>query len=721
MASHGGIAIGRVEYQRQERASRAVRLAPRPEFLVGREGLLAELDDLLAGGDSPWPRVAALHGLGGAGKTSVAVEYAHRHLAEVGVAWQFAAEDAAVLAAEFGELAAQLGVPNLDGRDPVASVHGALAASAEPWLLVFDNAPDRGSVARFLPPAGKGWVLITSQSAVWPRGRAVEVAVLDAEVSAGFLVRRAGDGDERAARDLAQELGGLPLALAQAAAYIHVTGTSLAGYLAVFRDRRADLLARGEAPGHPATVAATLGLAVSQLEVEAPAAAGLLRLLACLAPEPVPLGLLLSDAQIADELDLRVAVVLRSLLGDPVAAWDAVAALRRYSLVTPAGDGMVLVHRLVQTITLAQAPMDMAAHWEDAAAVLVEAAIPEDTGRPATWPVIAMLLPHARAVLGLTSYGMWQLAQYLSDSGSSPAALDLFRLIAEAHAEDDAYGPEHPATLAARANLIMCIKHVGNVAEARDLYAVLLPYFDRVFGPEDLETLIVRNVFAAITGEAGDAAGARDQYAALVNFEERVLGAEHRETLTNRANLAAWTGEAGNAAAARDQYAALLPIYERVLGPEYPDSLAILANIAYWTGMAGDWAGARDQLAALLPIRERDLGPEHPDTLHTRGDLADWTGRAGDAGGARDQYAALLPIYERVLGPEHPDTLAILAKLAYWTGMAGDWAGARDQLAALLPIRERALGPEHPDTLHTRGDLADWTVTPRPVSSTGSC
>ena len=87
-----------------------VRLAPRPVFLAGREGLLAELDARLAGGPGrPGPRVAVLYGLGGAGKTSVAVEYAHRHLAEVGVCWQLPAEDRDVLAAEFGVLAAQLG------------------------------------------------------------------------------------------------------------------------------------------------------------------------------------------------------------------------------------------------------------------------------------------------------------------------------------------------------------------------------------------------------------------------------------------------------------------------------------------------------------------------------------------------------------------------------------------------------------------------------------
>jgi hypothetical protein len=143
-------------------AGLVLRLAPRPVFLAGREELLAVLDARLGGDGGARPRVVALCGLGGAGKTSVAVEYAHRQLGEVGVAWQLPAEDSAVLAAGFGELAAQLGAG--DGGDPVALVHGVLAASPAPWLLVFDNAPDRASVAPFVPPAGRGRVLITSRN-----------------------------------------------------------------------------------------------------------------------------------------------------------------------------------------------------------------------------------------------------------------------------------------------------------------------------------------------------------------------------------------------------------------------------------------------------------------------------------------------------------------------------------------------------------------------------
>ena len=147
-----------------------------------------------------------------------------------------------------------------------------------------------------------GRVLITTQNQHWPRGQAVEVQVLDLEVAAGFLVSRTGDPDRAAAGQLAAELGGLPLALEQAAAYMQATETALAGYLPLFQGPAGRLLARGEAAGHPADVAATLGLAVSRLTVDVPATAGLLRLLAFLAPEPVPLVLLLAGEQAAGRI-----------------------------------------------------------------------------------------------------------------------------------------------------------------------------------------------------------------------------------------------------------------------------------------------------------------------------------------------------------------------------------------------------------------------------------
>jgi hypothetical protein len=184
------------------------------------------------------------------------------------------------------------------------------------------------------------------------------------------------------------------------------------------------------------------------------------------------------------------------------------------------------------------------AHWQRAAAALVEAAMTADPKARAAWPTYSTLLPHARDALELTADGMRQLARYLGESGDYRAARDQWRLIADAHTAADAYGPDHPRTLAARREL------------------------------------------ARWTGEAGDAAGARDELAALLPVTERVHGAGHPDTLAVRHDHAHWTGEAGDAAGARDQFAALLPVTERVLGPDHPRTQTTRANLAHWTERA---------------------------------------------------------------------------------------------------------------------------------------
>ena len=684
----------------------AVRLAPRPVYLAGREELLAGLDTRLAGRHAAGPAVVVLCGMGGAGKTSVAVEYAYRQADRCSVVWQLPAEDPAGLVAGFAELAAQLGAEV--GGDPVGRVHAVLARRDD-WLLVFDNVRGPAAVAGLVQPADGGRVVITSQFGSWPGRQVLEVPVLDPAVAAGFLLDRAGaagDAEQAAALELAGELGGLPLALEQAGAYMQASGRSIAGYLGLFRARRAELLDRGDPAGYDKRVATTWALAFAELGGEGPAA-GLLRLVACCAAEDIPLDLLLRPDLAAEDFDAVVGPVLVPLLDDDLARDEAVAGLRRFSLISAPRGGMVSVHRLVQAITLDQLTAAEVAAWRRAAAVVIGAALPGNPRDPGSWPVFAALLPHAQAALAPVGKGLAKLARYLGESGSYTAALAVQRQVLRAR--EEALGAEHPATLTARAFLADWTGRVGDAAGARDQFAALVPVSERVSGAEHPATLSARGGLAFWTGEAGDVAGARDQFAALVPVRERVSGAEHPATLIARTGLAFWTGQAGDVAGARDQFAALVPVLERVSGAEHPDTLTARDNLAYCKGEAGDPVGARDQVAALVPVRERVSGAEHPDTLHDRANLAYYTGAAGDTAKARDQFAALVPIRERVLGAQHPETLTARADLASWTGAAGDAAGARDQFAALVPVSERVSGAEHPNTVAARVGLAFWT------------
>jgi hypothetical protein len=682
-----------------------VRLPPWPVSLVGREGLLADINSRLRSANGPGPRILALHGLGGAGKTSVAVEYAHRHLSEVGVAWLFPAGNPTALTAGFGELAGQLRPrEGVEHEDRVALVHSALADYGPGWLLVFDNAPDKESVERFIPPAGGGRVLITSRNALWPRRQAVEVPVLGREVAAEFLTSQTGDSDEQAAAALADEVGGLPLALEQAAAYMQAVGESLTGYLALFRRRRSDLLRRGKPSGYGGTVATAWDLAFKQLEQSAPEAVGLLRLLAFCAPEAVPLRLLLQrQPGITERLSPQVAEVLVPLLEDELAADDAIAALRRYSLVRPAEDGAVSVHRLVQAVTDDQIPAELAGQWPRAAAALIEAAIPTGSRKRDRWRDFAALLPHAEKALARGSSGIERIAGYLGNSGSYAAARDLQQTVLAAR--EQTLNPKHPDILIARHNLAHWAGQAGDPAGARDRGWALLPLIAWALGAEHPGTLAVRADIAHWTRKARRR-GSPDR--------------ERPDTLPARADRPrrGRQGEGPRRAAA--QYDKLLPVLERIRGREHLDTLAARADLAWSTGEAGSPFEARDRFAALLPVVERVLGSEDPLTLGVHAGLARWTGSkrgVGDAASARDQFAALLPVYERVLGPGHPETLYIRHSVARWTGQAGDPARARDLYAVLLFERQRILGPNHPDTNAARKLLDYWTEQADPEAN----
>ncbi len=501
-------------------ASQAVRLLARPAYLAGREELLADLDARLTPARAAGPRVIALCGLGGTGKTSVALEYTYLDLDGLGIAWQLAAENPTALAAGFGDLAAQLGARDrLAAGDPVAQVHGVLAARPGDWLLIFDNAPGPAALQAVLPPKGRGRVIITSQNPHWPGDQAMEVPVLSRDVAADFLQTRTGSADQDAARELAGELGGLPLALEQSVAYMQAAGRSIAGYLAMFLQRRADLLARGEIAGHDKQVSTTFALAFDQLR-QTSQAIGLLRLLACCAPEQIPLHLLLQPRpELAESLAPQVAPLLLPLLEDPLAADGAVAALRRYSLISRPVAGSVSVHRLVQAVTLAQLPAHQVQAWRQAARSLTGAALPADTQQPGTWPVWAALVPHVQATHPADSDPMTRAARFLGMSGNYTAARVLQQQIADAR--EQVLGAEHPDTLTACADLGYWTGRAGDPAAARDHFAALLPVRDRVSGAEHLDTLAARANLAGWTGRAGDSGrGPRPVRGTAADFRE---------------------------------------------------------------------------------------------------------------------------------------------------------------------------------------------------------
>jgi hypothetical protein len=634
-----------------------IRLAARPEYMVGRQLLLAELHRRLTEPETS-PRLVALHGLGGVGKTSTALEYAYRHQEEYRLIWQLSAENPATLSAGFTELAEILGVRNSgseDRTDPVLQVHSALATREGRWLLILDNATDPASVRAVLPPLGNGHIVITTRYAYWPAPNALPISVLERFDSVSFLMGRTRDSDQIAADSLADLLGDLPLALEQAGAYIVATSCGLVGYIELFHEFRSELLERGWLSNYDASVATTWLMAFDELNETAPNAITLLRLLAIFAVYPVPLDpLLLPRQDLNSELNTGVAEQVQRLMANQISVNDAVVELGRYSLASQPMRGAIAIHRLVRAVTIDRIPDGQLADWRKVAAALLREVLPADPKRPDTWPIYQRLIPQALAILPATD--MHRIVTFLIGIGN----YDTARVVQE-HICDDVIqrvGRNSSEVAVEFATFFYIVGEAGNPAEARDGFAGLLNGC-RDRAPDDPFILLLRSNVARWTGAAGDPATACDIYADLLPIMERVFGPTHPRTLTAKYNYAAWIADAGDPVKSRDLYITLLPAYEEKFGLTHPETLGVQANLAFITGMAGDPQRACELYADLIPVMETILGPAHPKTLVDRTNLAYITAQVGDLASAYDQLANVYTTLKRVRGSEHPDTINI--------------------------------------------------------------
>jgi hypothetical protein len=265
----------------------------RNPVFTGRSEVLEELAASLGRGTAT-AITQAIAGLGGVGKTSLAVEYAYRQQAAFDVVWWVRAEEPAPLLGDFIALAGALALPERSQADPavvVAAVRHWLAGHGR-WLLVFDNAIRPEDLTPLVPQGGGGQVLVTSRWAAWGEwATPLHLNVMSREEAVAFLCKRSGTEDEHAAAALAEVLGDLPLALAEAAAYIEQTQVGLDEYLELVRGRTVELSGLTHPAGAQRRVATVWSLSLQQVRVEAPAAEALLDLCAFLAPEDVPRNL----------------------------------------------------------------------------------------------------------------------------------------------------------------------------------------------------------------------------------------------------------------------------------------------------------------------------------------------------------------------------------------------------------------------------------------------
>ncbi len=688
--------------------------AMRTRYFTGRDDLLARLRQQLIERHR-----AALSGLGGVGKTQTAIAYAVRHRAEYpdGVLW-VTAETMSGLTSGFVEIAATLRLPAADSNDHDQVVTSVLAwlNRTDRWLLILDNVDDRREVQPFVPARGRGDLLITSRESVFPElgiPRALELRDLDGNEAVAFLLARTGrddadSTDRAAAAELAGELGNLPLALEQAAAYIAETNVAFAAYLSAFRKRRVTLLEKASGLTAHDTVAVTWAANFEAVEQVSPAAADVLRIGALLAPDAIPFELFFDGAQalggsiaeaLADPDDLAMAEVLRPLARYSLIRSDA--TLRTFS-----------VHRLVQEIVwTAVAEAERRTYIERAVCAL-DAAFPEVEF--STWLQCDRLVPHVIAVarwVALCAVHSDAVGRILNQTGFYLRERGRYKeaepLCEQAVAiREGMLGPEHIDVATSLNGLANVYSDQGRYVEAQARYERALAIREGALGPDHPEVALSLNGLANVYWYQGRHADAKPLLEGALAIRERALGPDHLDVAVTLNGLANVYWYQGRYAEAQSLYERALAIRERTLGPDHPDVAVSVNNLAgvYW--YQGRYAEAQSLYERALAIRERALGPEHPDVALGLNNLASVYSNQGRHADAKPLLERALAIRERTLGPDHPHVAMILKNLADVYCYQGRYAEAQPLQERALMISERALGPNHPDVAFSLDGLA---------------
>jgi tetratricopeptide (TPR) repeat protein len=675
--------------------------ARNPGF-TGRDGLLVQVREALLAGDRAV--VQALYGMGGVGKTQLAVEYAHRFAGGYDLVWWVNAEETRLIGEQIAALAAELGCAG--PGEALEVMREALLAELrqrDRWLLVFDNASGPQDVAEVLP-SGAGHVLITSRGQDWAElAVPVEVDVLARGESVAILVNRVHELSEADAGRVAHELGDLPLALAQAAGFMASTGTGASEYLGMLETRARQLLDQSTPLSYPRSLAASTQLIADRLAADDPAAAELASLCAFLASEPIPDDLFRAAArELPDDLAVRAA--------DPLGWRQTLAQLVRQSLARLDQRGLVM-HRLTQAILRDQLTSDQAVVTRARSEAILAANDPGETRNPATWPRWAQLMPHLLAadLAATTNRDLhWMACEacgYLAARGDTRACYDLAVDLRQHWHER--LGDDNEATQAMTNYVARALWEMGRYAESSDLVQGSLDRSRRVLGEDHPNSLAAAGNLAANLMQLGDYQAARELYEDILARYRRVRGEDHPNTLASANNLASALAELGDYQAARELDEDTLARRRQLLGDDHPETLISASNLANDLGALGDHQAARELGEDTLARRRQLLGDDHPRTLSSASNLAIFLGALGDRQAARDLGEDTLRRYRRVLGADHPDTLTIASNLASDLRTLGDYQAARELDEDTLARRRQLLGDDHPDTLSSASNLAN--------------
>jgi tetratricopeptide (TPR) repeat protein len=598
-------------------------------------------------------------------------------------------------------------------------------------LIVFDNADNLDNIIRWLPATGNTQIVITSNRHSFGNiGTLINVEPFTIDESQAYLSERTGLNDHAGASALYHELGGMPLALAQAAAIISAQRLSYSAFLDRLHRVPIDrYLSRLPGDAYPRGAAETVLLAVEQAEHHSRLCRTLLLMLSVLSPNGTSRELLYS-APIGGGVIPWLSGLGREV--SQVKIDEALERLMDVSLITMTFDGRtVIMHRFTQrvirerayergiyamtlnrvsSLIAEQRNLGEEAAWNErgAAENLIQQ-ISSVWGNVAIRSMVDVdaicqrsdllgLRLGRRFVRGLIAHRIWSVSE-LERTLNPHRAIELGICVMQDC--ERLLGLDDPYTLASRSFLAVAYHDTKQLDEAIELYERTLADRKRILGSDHLETLTSRSFLALAYGDV-------EQFDEAIELEERtlvdrrrILGPNHPDTFTSSSNLARFYQDIGRPAKAIELFQQTLADRERILGPDHKDTLRVrsyLATLLQNTGRL-DIDEAIKSEQKTFASRERTLGPDHPDTLASRTNLAVVYHKAGRYDEAIDSAEQALAGLVRILDPDDLTTLGSRSILAGFYRSAGRLDEAIELYEQNLADRERILGPDHPDTL----------------------
>lgn len=683
----------------------------RNPFFTGRESALGAVEEELKSSG-----LVALKGIGGAGKTEAAVEYAYRRRGEYSAILWANAFSRETLISDFVALAKLVDLPLKDEPDQMLALDAVKQwlATNGGWLLVLDNLDSLAMLQDFVPPVSGGHILITTQAQATGAVRAVPIAEMLPDDGALLLLRRAkktkaddslgtaSEPDRTAANQISMELGGLPLALDQAGAYIEETGCRLEDYLKLYRNRNGDLLRRrGPAsPNHPNSVATTFALSFEKVERENKEAADLLRLFAFLYADEIPEEILESGAS-------ELGPILGPVARDHLRLNAAFAEALKYSLVKRDPDAMTLqIHRLVQVVLKNEMDESAKKLWAERVVRITYLAFPDWEGVH-NWGKYKRWLPQAFACADLAAeqklrsgelaWVINQAASYLLERGIYRQAGPLCRMAVRMW--EEVYGPDHPDLATGLSNLAALYNVTGEYTKAEPLYKRALAIKQGALGPDHPDVASGLKSIASLYRQQGKYAEAEPLFQQALTIQEKALGPGHPDVGASLNGLAVLLSDQGKYAEAEPLYQRALAIRETALGRSHPDVAMTLSNMAVVFGIQGKSTEAESLLKRALAISEAAKGANHPDVATCLSNLAKLYMEQGYHSKAEPYLQRALDIRTNSLGPGHPAVATVLEHYSVLLRGQKRIAAAREMEARARAIREA----------HAKRNQLGWT------------